>query len=415
MPGTPATESILIIGGGIVGLASAYRLLESLDDVQVTVLEKEAGPGRHQSTHNSGVLHAGLYYKPGSRKARLAVRGIRQMTAFCRDHSISHEICGKLVVATNDEEVNRLQPLFERGTQNGLRDLRLLTAAEIREREPHAAGMAAIHVPEEGIVDYAGVVSALSSEIQRRGGRIVTQAETKKLQREGKQWLAVTPQGEFKADFLLNTAGLHCDRVCRMAGEDPKSRIVPFRGEYYRIRAASQHLVRNLIYPVPNPRFPFLGVHFTRLIHGGIEAGPNAVLAFAREGYRKSDINLRDTLDTLSYPGFARFVGRHFRMCVDETARSYSQTLFCRSLQTLVPQITSGDLEKGGAGVRAQALDRRGALLDDFELVSSEQSLHVLNAPSPAATASLAIGEEIVSEIAKIRGCRTTTSPSLAN
>lgn len=394
---------MLIIGGGLVGLAAAYRVQEAFPDVQVTILEKEAEPGRHQSTHNSGVLHAGLYYKPGSAKARLAVRGIRQMTAFCKTHGIAHEICGKLVVAVDQDEKKRLAALFARGSQNGLRGLRMLSSrSEISEIEPHAAGIAAIHVPEEGIVDYAAVVKALAELIRARGGSLVTGAETTRLRREGPHWVATTPKGSFRADFLLNTAGLHCDRVCRMAGQDPQSRIVPFRGEYYRLRAGSEHLVRHLIYPVPNPQFPFLGVHFTRLIHGGVEAGPNAILALAREGYRKSNINLKDTFDTLTYGGFRRFVQHHFRMCVAETARSYNKALFCRSLQALVPAITMADLETGGAGVRAQAMTPAGALVEDFQFVEGEQSLHVVNAPSPAATASLAIGEEITAAVAKI-------------
>lgn len=398
------TDSILVIGGGIVGLAAAYRLQEAFDDVQVTILEKENAPGRHQSTHNSGVLHAGLYYKPGSAKARLAVRGIRQMTAFCKAHSIAHEICGKLVVATNDAETERLKGLYERGLKNGLRGLRVLSREQIREIEPHAAGVAAIHVPEEGIVDYAAVVAALAATIRSRGGNIVTGAETTRLRRDGNQWLATTSRGEFKAGFLLNTAGLQSDRVCKMAGEDPKSRIVPFRGEYYKLRPGSQHLVRNLIYPVPNPQFPFLGVHFTRLIHGGVEAGPNAVLALAREGYRKTNVNLKDTFDAITYRGFLRFVQRHFRMCLAETIRSYSKTVFCQSLQALVPEVMSSDLETGGAGVRAQALAPNGSLVEDFQLIPGLQALHVVNAPSPAATSSLAIGEEITATVAKIVG-----------
>jgi L-2-hydroxyglutarate oxidase len=404
MPALNRTESVLIVGGGIVGLAAAYRLQQRFNDVAVTILEKEEDVGRHQSTHNSGVLHAGLYYKPGSAKARLAVRGIRQMTAFCREHSISHEICGKLVVATNEAEQQRLVSLFQRGTQNGLSGLRMLTQAQIREIEPHAAGIAALHVPEEGIVDYAAVVRTLAAAVRTQGGSIVTGAETTGLRKDQSGWTAITPKGEFRAHFLLNTAGLHCDRVCRMAGREPKSKIVPFRGEYYKLRAESQGLVRNLIYPVPNPRFPFLGVHFTRLIHGGVEAGPNATLALAREGYRKTDISYRDTFDALSYPGFLKFLGRHFRMCTAEMIRSYSKRVFCQSLQTLVPDITMKDLETGGSGVRAQAMTPSGSLVDDFQFVEDERSLHVLNAPSPAATASLAIGEEISNAVARIAG-----------
>ena len=405
MVATHRTESILLVGGGIVGLAAAYRLQEAFPDVHVTLLEKEAGLGRHQSTHNSGVLHAGLYYKPGSAKARLAVRGIRQMTAFCKANGVAYEICGKLVVATSEAEVQRLATLFDRGTQNGLRGLRMLSSrSEISEIEPHTAGMAAIHVPEEGIVNYAGVVDALAAKIRERGGLIVRGAETTGLRREGSHWVAITRQGDFTGDFLLNTAGLHCDRVCKMAGQDPQSRIIPFRGEYFKLRAGSEHLVRNLIYPVPNPQFPFLGVHFTRLIHGGIEAGPNAILALAREGYRKRDINVKDTFDSLTYGGFRKFVQNHFRMCVDETVRSYSKAAFCRCLQTLIPEITMADLETGGAGVRAQAINPAGSLVDDFQFIEGNRSLHVINAPSPAATASLAIAEEITATVAKIAG-----------
>ncbi len=397
-------DSVLIVGGGIVGLAAAYRLQEALENVPVILLEKEDGLGRHQSTHNSGVLHAGLYYKPGSAKARLAVRGIRQMTAFCKSHGIAHEICGKLVVATDADEAEKLTNLLRRGTQNGLQGLRLLDGAELREIEPHAAGIAAIHVPEEGIVNYAGVIDALASEIRSRGGRIITGAKALSLVQDGRYWRAETNKGAFRADFLLNTAGLHSDRVCRMAGSDPLSRIVPFRGEYYRLREKSAGLVRNLIYPVPNPDFPFLGVHFTRLIHGGVEAGPNAVLALAREGYRKGDFRWQDTWDAVTYRGFLRFVQKHFSMCVAETIRSNSKAMFCRSLQKLVPEITVADLEPGGAGVRAQALSPTGSLVEDFQLIPGDRSLHVVNAPSPAATASLAIGEEIAGTVAQMSG-----------
>jgi L-2-hydroxyglutarate oxidase len=408
-------ESVLIVGGGIVGLATAYRLLEMLPDLPVTVLEKETAVGRHQSTHNSGVLHAGLYYKPGSAKARLAVRGIRQMTEFCRTNGVAHEICGKLVVATNDTEAERLKTLFERGSKNGLRGLRLLSVEQIREMEPHAAGIAAVHVPEEGIVDYAGVVAALASNIQSRGGRVMTAAKTTALRRDGPHWLAETPRGEFRGTFLLNTAGLHSDRVCKMAGADPKSRIVPFRGEYYKLRPGREHLVRNLVYPVPNPQFPFLGVHFTRLIHGGVEAGPNAVLAMSREGYRKTDINVKDAFEALTYRGFLKFFHNHFRMCLAETARSFSRALFCRSLQTLIPDINLADLQTGGAGVRAQAVDPNGSLVEDFQLIRGARSLHVVNAPSPAATASLAIGQEIASTVAEMQGWLASPIPELTS
>ncbi|HXE11785.1 MAG TPA: L-2-hydroxyglutarate oxidase [Bryobacteraceae bacterium] len=385
-------KTFTVIGGGIVGLATAYRLGERFPDAEITVLEKENAVGRHQSGNNSGVLHAGIYYKPGSVKARLAVRGIRQMIEFCQCHSIPHEVCGKLVVATSDEELPRLRDLFERGTQNGLKRLELLGPEQMREIEPHVAGIAAIRVPEEGIVDYPQVCAALAGQIH---GRVIIDAEVKRIRKDG-QWIAHTTAGDFAADFLVNCAGLQCDLVSEMAGLKRELRIVPFRGEYFKIRKASQHLVRNLIYPVPDPKFPFLGVHFTRLIHGGIEAGPNAVLAFAREGYRKTDVNLKDLADALSYSGLWAFLKKYPRMCFNEIRRSFSKNLFCASLQRLVPEIRVEDLETGGAGVRAQALTPGGDLVQDFYIQHQTDSIHILNAPSPGATASLAIGEEIV-------------------
>jgi L-2-hydroxyglutarate oxidase len=390
---------VVIAGGGIVGLAAGYRLLERLPDAHVTVLEKEAAPGQHQSGHNSGVLHCGLYYKPGSRRARLAVRGIRQMTEFCRRHSIPHEVCGKVVVALNEDEVARLHGLIDRGRENGLRDLRLLSADELREIEPHAAGVAAIHVPEEGIADYPRVVQVLAEEIRARGGELLTGSEVKAIHREAAGWRIVHASGECAADWLITCAGLHSDRVAALTGRPRSMRIVPFRGEYYLIRPERQFLVRNLIYPVPDPRFPFLGVHFTRRITGGIEAGPNAVLAFAREGYSKSDVSLRDLADALSYPGLWKFLRRYPDACWSELRRSFSQELFCRTLQRLVPEIQPEDLAPGGAGVRAQALSLDGSLFDDFHFVEGEREIHVVNAPSPGATASLAIGEEIVEKM----------------
>jgi L-2-hydroxyglutarate oxidase len=379
-----------------VGLATAYRFGQRFPDTEITVLEKEPAVGRHQSGNNSGVLHAGLYYKPGSLKARLAVRGIRQMVEFCRENAVPHEICGKLVVATGEEELARLKNLFERGQANGLSGLAMLGRAEMREIEPHVGGIAALRVPEEGIVDYPKVCEALAAKVH---GRVVTSAKVKVLRQAAGGWVAVSSAGEFETEFLINCAGLHCDRVSQMAGLKRELRIVPFRGEYYKIRPERQHLVRNLIYPVPDPKFPFLGVHFTRLIHGGIEAGPNAVLAFAREGYRKTDINLGDLFDALSYPGLWRFLGRYPRMCLEELRRSFSRRLFCESLQKLVPEIQEQDLVTGGAGVRAQALAPNGDLVQDFQFARQPHALHVLNAPSPAATAALAIGEEIVAEV----------------
>lgn len=386
---------ITVVGGGIVGLATAYRILGRLPDARVIVLEKEAAPGQHQSGHNSGVLHCGLYYKPGSRRALLARRGIVQMTEFCQTHSIPNEVCGKVVVATSLEEVSRLEGLYQRGIQNGLRGLRLMSPEQLREIEPHAAGLAAIHVPEEGIADYPRVCEVLAGEIRSLGGEIVTGARVSALRREAGGWRVEHSAGENACDWIVTCAGLHSDRVAALTGKRREARIVPFRGEYYLLRPERRFLVRNLIYPVPDPNFPFLGVHFTRMIRGGIEAGPNAVLALSREGYTKSKINLHDTFDALTFPGLWRFLRRYPGPCWAELRRSFSRKLFCQSMQRLVPEIRLEDLEPGGAGVRAQAMSPAGALLDDFVFVESEREIHVVNAPSPGATASLAIGEEI--------------------
>jgi L-2-hydroxyglutarate oxidase len=390
------SHQVIIVGGGIVGLATAYRLGERFPGARITVLEKEDTVGKHQTGHNSGVLHCGLYYKPGSVKARLAVTGIRQMVAFCRDNGIPHEICGKLVVAADESEVGRLRDLHERGTANGLEGLQWMGPAEMREIEPHVGGVAALRVPQEGIVDYARVCSTLVEKLRSRGAKVATGAKVTSIRQSGGRWVAETPVGAFEGTFLINCAGLHCDRVAELAGERREVRIVPFRGEYYTIRPERQSLVRHLIYPVPDPRFPFLGVHFTRMIHGGIEAGPNAVLAFAREGYRKTDFNPADLFDALTYPGLWRFLRKYPSMAWYELKRSLSKDLFCQSLQRLVPEIRPSDLGPGGSGVRAQAIAPEGDPVQDFRLIPRKNALHVLNAPSPGATASLAIGAEIV-------------------
>ncbi len=396
-----AIRRILVIGGGIVGLAAAYKMVRGIPGAQVTVLEKEAGVGRHQTGNNSGVLHAGLYYKPGSAKALLAVSGIQEMVAFCREHDIAHEICGKLVVAVDETELGRLKNLHERGTQNGLQGLRMLNREQMREIEPHVGGIAALHVPQEGIVDYPQVTAAIVREIQRSGGQVITNARVTTLREQGGNWVAETATATYEADFIVNCAGLHSDRVSQLAGEEREVRIVPFRGEYYKLKPARQSLVRHLIYPVPDPEFPFLGVHFTRLIEGGVEAGPNAVLAFAREGYRKADVNVGDFIDAVTFSGLWRFLQKHKRMCWAELCRSFSQRLFCESLQRLVPEVQVDDLETGGAGVRAQAMSPDGTLVQDFCFVRRRHALHVINAPSPAATASLAIGETIKEMVAR--------------
>jgi len=385
-----------------VGLATAFRLGERFPGARITILEKETAVGQHQTGHNSGVLHCGLYYKPGSVKARLAVTGIRQMVEFCREHSIPHEVCGKLVVAAEQSEVPRLGALEERGRANGLEGLCWLEPGQMREIEPHVGGVAALRVPQEGIVDYPAVCAKLVSLLSERGTKVVTGARVDRIERQGSGWLARTGSGDFEAEFLINCAGLHCDRVAELAGERREVRILPFRGEYYKLRTERQFLVRNLIYPVPDPAFPFLGVHLTRLIHGGIEAGPNAVLAFAREGYRKSDFKARDLFDALSYGGFWRFLRRYPSTAWYEMRRSFSRELFCRALQRLVPELRPDDLATGGSGVRAQAISPAGDLVQDFSLIARPNALHVLNAPSPAATASLAIGAEIVAMVEKL-------------
>ena len=389
----------LVIGGGVVGLATAWRLQTMQPGSHVCLLEKEPEVGSHQSSHNSGVLHCGLYYKPGSIKAILAVRGIRQMVEFCREADIDHEVCGKLVVACNDTELERLRKLEERGRQNGLEGIEFLGREAMLEREPNVGGIAALRVPQEGIVDYPAVCSELKRRITANGGDVQTGARVTRLKQRGGEWIATTPKGEFAGRYLVNCAGLHCDRVAGLAGEKRETRIVPFRGEYYKLVEGSEGLVRHLIYPVPDPQFPFLGVHFTRLLHGGIEAGPNAVLAFAREGYRKTDVNVRDLWDAVTYSGLWRFVVKYPRMTALELWQSLSKRRFCKALQKLVPIIRVTDIEPGGAGVRAQAMAREGNLIQDFCLIQRPAALHVLNAPSPAATASLAIGEEIVRKI----------------
>lgn len=394
-----SSRRFIIIGGGLVGLATAFRLGQAQPEAIITVLEKEASVCMHQSGHNSGVMHTGLYYKPGSAKAKLSVSGIREMTAFCEENGIPHDICGKLVVATDENEIPRLRDLMDRGTQNGLQGLQWLTPEQMREIEPNVGGVAGLRVPQTGIVDYHKVCDALASKIQAQGSKVITGARVMRLKALRSGWMAETPVGEFEADYLVNCAGLQCDRVSEMAGEKREVRILPFRGEYYSLRPESEPLVRHLIYPVPDPQFPFLGVHFTRMIHGGVEAGPNAVLAFAREGYHKTQVNLPDLADALTYGGFWRLMGKHWRMGVSEVERSFSKRLFCGSLQRLVPSIRIGDLQTGGAGVRAQAIFPNGELVQDFLLVTRRNALHVLNAPSPAATASLAIGQTIAGEL----------------
>lgn len=391
---------IVIVGAGLVALGTAWKLARQYPGAKITVLEKEAAVAQHQSSHNSGVLHCGLYYKPGSLKARMAVEGIREMTAFAREHEIPHEICGKIVVAVDDSEVPRLKDLERRGAENGLTDLRWLGASEIREREPHSEGVAALLVPQEGIIDFPAVAEKLTALLRASGHEVELGNEVIGLARDGAQQIVSTTRGEWKADFIVNCAGLHCDRVFALTGEDPGCRIVPFRGEYFTLHNDARHLVNHLIYPVPDPRFPFLGVHFTRMIGGGIEAGPSAVLALKREGYRLTDFSLRDTMETLTFPGLYRFLRQYPGHTWRELKHSFSKKVFGDSLRRLVPELKDDDISPGPAGVRAQAMTRAGELLMDFFIESRPGQLHVLNAPSPGATASLAIGGYIAERVA---------------
>lgn len=393
------SHPIVVIGGGLIGLATARALLRRDPSRAVTVLEKEPAPGQHQSTHNSGVLHAGLYYKPGSFKAQFAVQGIRAMTAYCRENGITHEICGKLVVAADETEIPRLKTLFERGTANGLSGLRWVTQAEAAELEPNVRCVAAVHVPEEGIADYGHVVRTLVAEIERLGGTVRTNAGVSGVVRDGAGWRIETAAGDVHAAAMINCAGLHSDRVARMAGETPPCRIIPFRGEYFFIKPERRSLVKNLVYPVPDPQFPFLGVHFTRTVHGDVEAGPNAVLAFSREGYRHRDISLRDFSESIAYSGLRRFIRKYPRQTITELRRSLSAKVFCRSLQRLVPNVERSDLTPGIRGVRAQAVRPDGSFVEDFLVMEAQNAVHLLNAPSPGATASLVIGDYVASRL----------------
>jgi len=389
----------VIIGGGIIGLATAYKLLCAQSRRGVIVLEKEARVGQHQSGHNSGVLHAGLYYAPGSLKARLAVDGIRQMKRFCEEYGVRHEMCGKVVVATSAEELPRLEELLRRGTANGLSGVRMLSADETREREPHVRCVSSVLVPEEGIVDYPAVCEALVDRIVSLGGEVRVNSRVESIAPVADGWVLTTPHGDVRAGYLINCAGLHCDRIARLAGEEIDVRIVPFRGEYFELRPERRSLIRHLVYPVPDPAFPFLGVHFTRMIGGGVEAGPNAVLALAREGYHAWNVNLRDSADALLFRGLWRFLRRYPSMVGYELRRSFSRRLFCEALQRLVPELRVDDLVDGGSGVRAQALGADGTLLQDFVIRESARALHLLNAPSPGATASLAIADVLISRM----------------
>ena len=390
---------VAIIGAGIVGLACCLQLIRKFPALKVLVLDKESEIASHQTGHNSGVIHSGLYYKPGSLKARLCVEGRAAMVRFCEDHGIPFEICGKIIVATDESEIPGLNELLRRGRANGVSGLRELNSEEIREIEPYAQGVRGIHVPTTGITDFKLVSTKYAELIVQSGGEVLTSYGVERICRDVDAIALETSSGIVRARFVVNCAGLNSDRLAKMAGADLGLRIVPFRGEYSELVPSKHHLVKGLIYPVADPRFPFLGVHFTRRIHGGVEAGPNAVLSFKREGYTRTSFDLSDTLSTALFPGFWKMAARYWKSGVGEIHRSWSKRAFTRALQKLLPALTEYDIQPGGAGVRAQALDRSGKLLDDFHFVYKDRILHVCNVPSPAATASLVIGREIVSTL----------------
>jgi L-2-hydroxyglutarate oxidase LhgO len=388
----------MIVGGGIVGLAVALRMLQTRGNCRIAVLEKESVFGSHQTGHNSGVIHSGIYYRPGSLKARLCIEGANRLIEFCKENAVPYHLCGKVVVACEPSELPFLEELLRRGTANGIEGLRLLSPSEVRRFEPHVSCIQGMHVPTTGIVDFQRVAQTYARVIETSGGRLLPRHRVTAIDGSGEIIEIRTDRGTFRTRCLVNCAGLHSDRVARLSGLTPDCRIVPFRGEYYQIRKERAHLVNTLIYPVPDPRFPFLGVHFTRMIDGKVEAGPNAVLAWAREGYTRSSFRLGDSLESLSYPGFWRLAARYWKPGIHEVLRSCSKDLFHKALQKLIPSIQRDDLIPGGAGVRAQALKKDGTLLDDFLVVRDGRAFHVLNAPSPAATSSLAIADHILGQ-----------------
>jgi L-2-hydroxyglutarate oxidase len=391
---------VLVIGGGIVGLSTAHRLTQRYPRLHVVLVEKEAEVAVHQTGRNSGVLHSGIYYKPGSLKARNCRAGKLAMQEFCEAEGVPYEICGKVIVAVDDAELPVLQRIYERGLANGVA-CELIERERLVELEPHAAGVRAIHVPEAGIVDYRAVCRRLSEIIEQRGSQLAFSTRVTGMTPDAQQIVVHTTSGDYSAAHVVNCAGLYCDRVMRLSGERPEAKIVPFRGEYYQLKPGVRHLCRNLIYPTPDPNFPFLGVHFTRMIDGAVECGPNAVLAFAREGYTKLDINLFDLAESLTYPGFLKMALKHWRMGAGEMWRSLSRRAFVRALRRLLPEITVDDLETAPAGVRAQAVDRAGNMVDDFVIQTRGRVIHIGNAPSPAATAALNIGQLIVDRLAE--------------
>lgn len=396
------TYDIIIIGGGIVGLATGLKLKQQKPELSVAILDKESEVAKHQTGNNSGVIHSGLYYKPGSLKATNCIQGYRELISFCEEENIPFELTGKVVVATRPEQVPILNGLLDRALHNGLTGTRAISLEELKEYEPHCAGIAAMHVPQTGIVDYKVVAQGYARKFTDLGGVIALGQKVIGTKQENQLTRILTTQNEWTCKLLVNCAGLYSDKIAQMGQNEPLDvKIIPFRGEYFKLKKEKEYLVRNLIYPVPDPNFPFLGVHFTRMMKGGVEAGPNAVLAFKREGYKKSDINLGELQESLRWPGFQKVASKYWKTGMGEFYRSFSKAAFTKALQELIPEIQSSDLVDGGAGVRAQACDRTGGLLDDFSIREHASAIHVLNAPSPAATSSLSIGGTVAQLVLK--------------
>lgn len=386
----------IIAGAGIVGLSTAYKLNIAFPDASILVLEKEKKVAAHQTGHNSGVIHSGIYYKPGSYKARNCLDGRHQMVAFCNENDIKYEICGKVIVASNEDEIDGLLSIYKRGLENNIEGIRLIDEKELKNLEPFTSGVRAIHVPCAGIVDFPDVCEKLSQKLKEAGQQVRFSSPVKHINHTNGCLTIQVENEHFKTEHFINCTGLHSDRVAQSAGLRPNIKIVPFRGEYYELTKEAQHKVKGLIYPLPNPEFPFLGVHFTKMAKGGVECGPNAVFAFKREGYKKTSFNFSDTVDTVNYPGFWKLAGKHWQMGLDEMYRSVSKNGFLKNLQKLIPSIKPEELKSSPSGVRAMALLPSGEILDDFYFETTDREIHVLNAPSPAATAGLAIGDEIV-------------------